>query len=140
MDFLQSDEGFLIQVEAVFRKESLDRLARMSHLLEQAARPPLGDGAGSLEELHRLAHGMKGSASMIGWDDIARCAKGLEDLFRAVLDGNTTLGLTSTEIAQDAVRALSERISDDPSNDVTSGDLLLIAQRLRLAVRPGRLG
>ena len=73
------------QVLGSFLNEARGYLPEMRAALEALSRDP-SDRA-SLEELHRLAHNVRGAANVIGLPEIGMLAEGLEELLDQIAEG-----------------------------------------------------
>jgi chemotaxis protein histidine kinase CheA len=88
---------------ATFRVEVCDRLESLRLGLRDLARSP---GSAVIGDLFRDAHTVKGSARMMGLDDVVELAHRLEDVLAAVRDGRVTASddtVALLDVACDAI-------------------------------------
>ena len=102
-----SDDAELV---ATFRAEMDERLASLSSgllsLESSAARRPL------VAQLFRDAHTAKGSARMLGLDDVVALAHRLEDVLGAVRDGRVAVSPSLVDLLLAVVDAIGSAVPD----------------------------
>lgn len=105
----------------IFREEAGERLARMSVTLLAAERG--GAAAAEIDELFRDVHSIKGSAGMLGFDDVGVLAGTIETALEATREqGALPAALVPALLrAMDAIRAA---IDGDPSDLADAGRAL----------------
>src|SRR5215471_153632 len=91
-----------------FVAESAEGLQRMEEALLAAESDP--DKSGLLDEIFRVAHTIKGNASLLGFLDLAEFAHGVEDLLDALRHRQITLSRNLTSLLLSTVDALRELI------------------------------
>jgi chemosensory pili system protein ChpA (sensor histidine kinase/response regulator) len=83
------------EVYGSFYEEARGNLPAMRRCLEALAENPSRE---ALEELHRLAHNVRGASHAIGLPDIGGLAQGLEDLVGQIADGVVALDAELVEL------------------------------------------
>jgi two-component system, chemotaxis family, sensor kinase CheA len=115
----------------LFREETLGRLDQMDAALLAVES---GDaGAESVDSLFRNAHTIKGSAGMVGFDDIRILAHAVEDILASVRE----TGVFPPELAAPLLRATAV-LRAQAAGAQTSIDGLLDELAASLALLPGR--
>lgn len=96
-----------------FKEEVDDHVQRMTRLLFQLEEQS-GDSLQLIEEIFRIAHTLKGSARMMGYEDISALAHKMEDLLVEIRDGHVEQNSTMTDLlfyCLDTINYLVEGLS-----------------------------
>ncbi len=117
---------------ATFRAEVDDRLASLrSGLLELEGHPSPRQIIG---ELFRDAHTVKGSARMLGLDDVVSLAHRAEDLLGALRDGRTDVRRDHIDVLLATCDAISRAMPGSP-RPATSAEIKGLSDALHAALR-----
>src|ERR1700682_156534 len=100
------------KVFAEFLAESAEGLQRMEQTLLAAENDP--GNADLLDELFRIAHTIKGNASLLEFSDLAGFAHAVEDVLEAVRGRQITLSADLASLLLDAVDVLRTLIPAAP--------------------------
>ncbi len=105
-------------LRALFEEEAAEELAGIDALLPRATDPAVAP------ELYRHAHTLKGSAAVMGFDDLSRLARALEKLFDDVRGGHRVLGERDLPIVAAAVEDLRYVLSGTATGLDVSGTVI----------------
>ena len=93
----------------VFRAEAEDHLRALTTLLPEARRDRTDRDR--WREIRRAAHTLKGSAAMVGFDDVTRLAHRMEDLLDAYFDGGRAGTRAEIELLVSATDAIVDTVN-----------------------------
>ena len=80
----------LDKLRTLFVQEAEQRLGRLSQLVLELERNELGEMAGVIAEVFREVHTLKGSAAVVGFDDVVHVAHALEERLGQLRSGEVT--------------------------------------------------
>lgn len=99
----------------IFRLEADEHLDNIATHLGVLGHSP--DDRGSLQEVRRAVHTLKGSSAMVGLQAIARVAHKMEDLLDRLYDGGFPWSDTVSALLLDTSDKLNHLISGGPADD-----------------------
>ena len=80
----------LDKLRTLFAQEAEQRLGRLSQLVLELERSDVGNVAELIAEIFREVHTLKGSAAVVGFEDIGRYAHGVEEKLGQLRSGDVT--------------------------------------------------
>jgi|GEM_PF-540280 len=107
MDFLEHE---IEEILNIFREESEEQLQKLNKNLLSLESNPKDHTA--ISELFREAHSLKGSARMIGLDDIQSIAHKLEDVFGQAKEGYMEVNAETVDVMCKAVDCISSIVNE----------------------------
>ena len=121
----------LEEVLGIFQEESEEQIQKLNENLLRLEVNPKDDKA--IQEIFREAHSLKGSARMIGLDDIQTIAHKLEDIFGLVRKGELDIKAEVIDILCNAVDSIASIIQDTIKTKGThSIDVESVVNQLKL--------
>ena len=78
----------LERLRTLFAQEAEQRLARLGQLVLELERSEVGDSADVIAEVFREVHTLKGSAAVVGFEDVGRYAHAVEDKLGQLRSGS----------------------------------------------------
>jgi len=97
------DESWMEELQAAFQEELRENLQRVPQLLRSLSVPT--DRAQALYDLSRVFHTIKGSAAMVGRQDLSDLARYLQDTFGEAAERGD-LAADAAPVVQSSVRAI----------------------------------
>lgn len=114
----------------IFLREAEEHLSALQKGLLRLEREPAD--AALIHDVLRNAHTLKGSARMLGYDDISSIAHRLEDLLKEIEDGIREVGPATVDIllrGADAIAALTGALSRGESSPLDVEQFLAALER-----------
>ena len=124
------DAELLAQMREDFLPEAQDILDRLGTVLALLESAPSAD---AIQEIFRLVHTLKGTASFVGLESFRLLAHKLEDLFGAVRSGQLVVSAELMDLAFEAVHTLAALRQDLARGGSGESDVQPLAARLEEA-------
>ncbi|MDQ3292863.1 MAG: Hpt domain-containing protein, partial [Actinomycetota bacterium] len=109
----------LDKLRMLFAQEAEQRLARLGQLVLELERRPLDDLGEAIAEIFREVHTLKGSAAVVGFEDIGRYAHGVEEKLGQLRSGS----VLPTAPIVDALLVAVDRLGSMINESVAGADV-----------------
>lgn len=122
----EEEEGPDDEIMEIFLEEAEEEMENIHRLLPAWSTDP--SDAGSLGDLRRSFHTLKGSGRMVGATDLGEFAWAFENLLNRVIEGTLSHNATVVDLLEQSQAALTELIEQFRSGKVPQTDVVMLRE------------
>lgn len=123
----------ITHLRELFAQEAEQRLARLGQLLLELEQQPTAGAADLIAEIFREVHTLKGSAAVVGFDDVSTYAHQVEDRLGALRSGTVPISAPIVDALLAAADGLGAMINDQLNGEAPSVDHHAVLAQLAAA-------